>query len=108
MPSKDNLLKRVQPPTNGERFDTLVCCRNVRIERILSSDRPAPLHYDQPQDEWVLLLQGQARLEIGTEVLTLEAGDHLFLPAHTPHRVLATSAEPPCLWVAVHIHPETG
>jgi len=33
------------------------------------------------------------------------AGDHLFIPAHTRHRVLATSEEPRCLWLAVHIDP---
>lgn len=106
MNSKGNLFETAPPPSTGERFDTLVRCRNVTIERISSSDQPDPVRYDQSQDEWVLLLQGQARLEVGTEAVTLGPGDHLFLPAHTPHRVLTTSANPPCLWVAVHIYPD--
>lgn len=107
MISKRNLFEGAHPPPTGERFDTLVQCRNVSIECISSSDQPDPQPYDQPHDEWVLLLQGQARLEIGTREMMLDAGDHLFLPAHTPHRVLATSTDPPCLWLAVHIHPES-
>ncbi len=107
MPPKHNLFADAQPPPSGERFDTLVRCRNVTIERISSSDRPDPQPYDQPQDEWVLLLRGQARLEIGDQVVVLGAGDYLLLPAHTRHRVVATSADPPCLWLAVHIHPES-
>lgn len=107
MVPKQNLWQDTVPPATGERFDALVRCRNVTIERILSSDRPDSQPYDQPQDEWVLLLQGEAHLEIGAEEVMLRAGDYLFLPARTPHRILATSSHPPCLWLAVHIHPES-
>jgi len=33
----------------------------------------------------------------------LVSGDYLFIPAHTPHRVVETSAEPQCIWLAVHL-----
>jgi len=33
----------------------------------------------------------------------LNTGQSLFLPAHTLHSVLDTSAEPPCIWLAVHL-----
>jgi uncharacterized RmlC-like cupin family protein len=33
----------------------------------------------------------------------LRPGDHLLIPAGLPHRVLATSDEPRCLWLAVHL-----
>lgn len=91
-------------PASGERFETLLERRNLRIERILSAPGSASGPYDQPQDEWVLLAQGQARLEVDGEPVTLTAGEALFLSAHTPHRVLDTSADPPCVWLAVHIH----
>jgi cupin 2 domain-containing protein len=51
------------------------------------------------------LLQSTATLDLAGESLTLVAGDCLLIPAHTPHRVLSTSAEPRCLWLAVHLHP---
>ena len=101
-----NLFAGLPRPTSGEDFAELLRRRNVRIERIASSPNPECVLYDQPQDEWVLLLQGEARLEVAGEEVRLGPGDHLFLPSHTPHRVLSVSAEPRCLWLAVHIHPE--
>jgi cupin 2 domain-containing protein len=90
-----------EQPAQGELFKTLVKLRNVKIERILSSDRPDQALMDQPQDEWVVLLRGTASLEIGGETVQLSEGDYLALPAHTPHRVLASSAG--ALWLAVHV-----
>lgn len=101
-----NLFAGIPAPATGESFETLLHHRNLVIERIASSATPEPHFYDQPQDEWVLLVQGQATLELAGEDLTLGPGDHVFIPAHTPHRVLATSAEPPCLWLAVHLYPD--
>ena len=59
--------------------------------------------YDQKQDEWVILLQGQAIIsyEDGREVL-LTVGDYLLIVAHEKHRVEETSADPPCIWLAIH------
>ena len=90
-----------EQPTQGELFKTLAKLRQVKIERILSSAQPGPTLYDQAQDEWVVLLRGQATLEVAGETLELAEGDYLVLPAHTPHRVLATSAG--ALWLAVHV-----
>ena len=89
----------------SERFETLVRCANVVVERILSSAHPDRSEYAQPQDEWVTLLQGRASLEVDGRTLELGPGDWIVIPAGTPHRVVATSSAPPCLWVAVHIHP---
>lgn len=100
-----NLFTDLPTLAGGEFFEELAACRGVRIERILSSDQPEPVLYDQEQDEWVCLLQGEARLWIAGDEVELRAGDHCLIPAHTPHRVLRTSQEPPCLWLAVHVHP---
>ncbi|MGC1952474.1 MAG: cupin domain-containing protein [Gammaproteobacteria bacterium] len=88
----------------GEHFEQWLRCKNVVIERIVSSDTPDPRCYDQVQDEWVVLLQGTACLEIDNRTVTLHAGDAIFIPAHTPHRVVKTSKEPQCVWLAVHIY----
>jgi cupin 2 domain-containing protein len=101
-----NILTDVPRPTTGEVFDELLRCRNLRIERIVSSPAPEPTLYDQPEDEWVLLVQGAASLEISGARIDLRAGDHLLIPAHTPHRVVATSADPRCVWLAVHLDPD--
>ena len=103
--STGNVFAAPAAPISGEFFEELLHCRNVRIERIVSSDRPDPTIYDQVQDEWVCLLQGEAQLSLNGQRFVLCAGDHLFIPAHTPHRVLRTSGHPPCIWLAVHIDP---
>jgi len=101
-----NLFRNLPQLDAGEAFETLLTCRHVVIERISSSERVEPTLYDQVQDEWVCLLQGEADLWIDGDRVTLVAGDSLFIPAHRPHRVLRTSGEPPCIWLAVHIHPQ--
>jgi cupin 2 domain-containing protein len=92
----------------GERYDTLLAGSGIRIERILSAGQvTAPGEwYDQPGDEWVLLMEGQATIafENGT-LCTLKRGDWMFLPRHCKHRVESTSAGPGCIWLAVHATP---
>ena len=51
-----------------------------------------------------MLLQGRASLDLAGKRLELEDGDYLFIPAGTPHQILATSRAPQCIWLAVHIH----
>lgn len=99
----DNLFANAEPPGAGERFETLLGHKNLVIERIVSSAHITPQEYVQPQDEWVLLVQGEARLNVAGESVLLKAGDHLFLPAGVPHTVERTSEG--ALWLAVHLHP---
>lgn len=103
MTTRGNLFQQADPPPVGETFETLLETRGIHIQRIISSDRPEEVLYDQAHDEWVCLLQGEADLWIAGETLTLAAGDHCLIPARTPHQVVRTSAAPPCLWLAVHL-----
>lgn len=98
-----NLFDGATPAAHGERFDTLLQHRNLVVERIVSSADITPVEYLQAQDEWVVLLRGDAELEVRGDAVRLRAGDHLFLPAGTPHRVMRASAG--ALWLAVHLHP---
>lgn len=80
-----------------------------RIERIVSQGHASPpgFWYDQPEDEWVLVLQGAGTIafaEEGSEV-TLCAGDYLHIPAHCRHRVAWTDPHLPTIWLAVHSPP---
>ena len=90
-------------PLEGERFDTLLRHRNLVVERIVSSAAIAAQEYVQTQDEWVLLVHGEAVIEVAGESVSLKSGDYLFLPAGVPHTVLRTSTG--ALWLAVHLHP---
>lgn len=95
------------PPSHGETFETLFAMAGARIERIVSPGQAgAPGEwYDQPWTEWVALVAGEAALEIEGEAewRRLRAGDWIVLPAHCRHRVAQTSAEPPAIWLAVHL-----
>ena len=103
-----NLFADLASPNEGEDFAELLRCRNLRIERIVSSAAPGSCAYDQPQDEWVILLEGHATVDIADETVHLGPGDHVFIPAHTPHRVRSTDPRPRCIWLAVHLFPSDG
>lgn len=98
-----NLFSDAEAPITGERFDTLVQQGHVVIERIVSGSEVQPVEYVQAQDEWVVLLTGEAQLDVAGQPVSLKAGDHLFLPAQTPHTVTKVSSG--AIWLAVHIHP---
>jgi cupin 2 domain-containing protein len=89
-----------------EFFEDLHASAGVRIERILSKGHTTPPGewYDQDEDEWVALLEGDAAIayDDGSSV-NLSPGDYLYIPAHRRHRVARTSADPVCVWLAVHI-----
>ncbi len=76
----------------------------LTIERIISTGQTTPPGewYDQEQDEWLIVLQGEGELgyEDGSRIM-LTTGDYLFIPAHQKHRVEYTSSEPPCIWLTV-------
>lgn len=99
-----NLFTDAEPPQEGERFDMLLSYKNLVIERIVSSSAITPHKYIQPQDEWVVLVKGEAVLQVAGESITLRLGDYLFLPAGVPHRIECTSHG--TMWLAVHLHPE--
>jgi len=87
-------------PDKGELFETLLQNGDVTIEVIVSSDSPEPVEYNQPHDEAVLLITGNAHLLINEEVIIMNPGDFLHIPANTPHKVLKT--EKGTRWLALH------
>jgi cupin 2 domain-containing protein len=103
---KQRLFPSADPPTRGERVEALLARPGLLVERILSGPHQASGPYLQDRDEWVALLQGEAVLEVAGEEVRLAAGEALLLAARTPHRVLDTSADPPCVWLAVHAEPD--
>ncbi|MFZ4596641.1 MAG: cupin domain-containing protein [Verrucomicrobiaceae bacterium] len=93
-----------EPDTSQETFLTLHQDARVKIEHIASHGQASPegFWYDQPDDEWVMLVQGEASLVFDDgRTVALQAGDHLLVPKHQRHRVERTSAD--ALWLAVHI-----
>lgn len=100
-----NLLTDLPDASMEEAFTSLVDRPGVRIERIVSMGQttPADAPYDQPHDEWVLLVAGEAHLwieEQGEQALV--PGDAVLIGARVRHRVTWTSIRPPAVWLAVH------
>ncbi|WP_370327505.1 cupin domain-containing protein [Euzebya sp.] len=100
--SQGVLLPPTAAPAHGERFEELVHRRGVVVEQIVSSSSPDTSEQIQDHDEWVLLLDGAATLEVAGVPLDLAAGQWVVLPARTPHRVVSTAAG--TRWLAVHVH----
>jgi cupin 2 domain-containing protein len=86
-----------------ELITTLVRAAHVRIERIVSQGHasPADFWYDQDEHEFVLLVQGAARLRFEDSLLELHPGDWIEIPAHRRHRVEWTAPDEKTVWLAV-------
>jgi cupin 2 domain-containing protein len=101
-----NLLRELPDASTGEVFNILLQRPGIRLEQIVSQGQITPEDepYDQPHDEWVLLLAGAAHLWVeGEGEQALAPGDMLLIPANVRHRVTWTQAEPPTVWLALHL-----
>jgi cupin 2 domain-containing protein len=98
------------PSRDHEVVDILLERPGLRIERIVSMGQATPegQWYDQETDEWVMVVEGNARLRIEGEAEDRELGegDFVFLPAHCRHRVAWTKQERPTVWLAIYIFTE--
>jgi cupin 2 domain-containing protein len=90
-------------PMTGEAFREVARVKNVVIEEIASSARPDPIEFCQEHDEWVVVLDGSATLDINGAEVVLARHEWVSIPAGTPHRVRRTVAG--TRWLAVHVHP---
>ena len=101
-----NLYSIPQQISGGEEvFERLAEGRDLVIERIISAGHITPENewYDQDCDEWVVLARGNAAILFeGGKRVQLTEGDAIVIPAHRKHRVVFTSSDPPCIWLAVH------
>jgi cupin 2 domain-containing protein len=99
-----NLFAELPASADAEQFLELLSRPGLRIERIFSTGQPSPpgFWYDQAQGEWVLVLQGEARLAFEDEPAArlLRPGDFVEIAPHRRHRVESTAT--PTLWLAVH------
>ncbi|HET6793733.1 MAG TPA: cupin domain-containing protein [Acidimicrobiales bacterium] len=88
-------------PDSGEQTYPLAELGPVRVEQILSGRLAGPTDYRQDHDEWVVLLEGGAVLEVAGRRLEMGAGDWVLLPSGAPHTLV--SATPGSSWLAVHV-----
>jgi len=100
-----NLFEGIPDFLEEERIDGLLETSALRVERIVSRGQASPpdFWYDQEEQEWVLLLRGNAGLRFSGQgdVTVLKPGDFLLIPAHVRHRVEWTAPAQETVWLAV-------
>ena len=104
-----NLFADIPEQSSQELFSTLLNYPHCRIERIVSYGQSSPdgFWYDQKLDEWILLFQGSAELNVEGQKVKLVPGDHLLLKAGQKHRVTYTDQNQPTVWLAIHLNELT-
>jgi cupin 2 domain-containing protein len=98
-----SLLENIPRNYDKEVFEELFRGKNVKIERIVSNGQSSPKNfwYDQEENEFVLLLEGEAEIKFADGSLAeMKKGDWLFIPSHKKHRVERTDTENPTVWLA--------
>lgn len=101
-----NLFTNLPAGRSQETFESLLEAKNFKLERIVSYGQSTPPDQwlDQDQDEWVILLKGNAGIQFQDESKPrkLQPGDYLLIPAHRRHRVEWTAPGEPTVWLAIH------
>ena len=104
----NNLLQPPAHPPTEEIFEKIISCGEVRIERIVSFGHKSPddFWYDQHENEWVVVLEGDATIEFDDgEKTRLLRGEHCFITARKKHRVISTCENSATIWLAVFFPP---
>lgn len=88
-------LNQIKAPANFE---------NIYVEKLaedsLSSvfliwvKKFVPLHKHLEHTESVYILEGSGKMQLGDSIFQVNAGNYLFIPKNTPHKVVVTSQNP--------------
>jgi len=108
----NSMLTELPTDRGQEHFEDLLTRPGVKLERIVTYGQTTPSGewYDQAWDEWVMLVQGEAKLLLEQEeqLLHMKPGDHVYLPAHCRHRVEWTPQDQTTIWLALHLGESMG
>ena len=103
--NKNNIFSDIPQNLPEEFFETIAQSDNIKIEKIISDGHTSSpgFWYDQDQNEFVIILKGNAVLEFedGT-TQEMSEGDYQIIPAHKKHRVSYTDTNVKTIWLAVH------
>ena len=97
----DNIFNPNQDNPEKEQLDTLLQTPKIHIEKITSNGQVSDEWYEQKQDEWVVLIEGEGHLlfKDGTKIRLLK-GEYIYIPRMKRHKVIYTSS--PAIWLAIH------
>jgi len=100
-----NLFAQLPHSFPQEIVEVLFSSSDVRLEKIVSTGQASPegFWYDQSENEWVVVLQGAARMVLDDrrDPIAMGPGDYLYIPAHLKHRVEWTTPDEPTVWLAI-------
>jgi cupin 2 domain-containing protein len=99
-----NIFKNIPKDLKDEVFESIVSNPNLKIERIISYGHTSPTEgwYDQEENEWVIVLKGEAILSFEYQKdVRLKEGDYINIQAYTKHKVSWTLPNSETIWLAV-------
>ncbi len=98
-----NFFTNLPDSSKKEIIEILAEAQNFRIERIISEGQYSPedFWYEQKENEWVMVLEGEAKLEFSDKIIDMKSGDYILIPAFKKHRVKSTSTTQKTIWLAV-------
>ncbi len=98
-----NIFENIAIDKSKEEFINILKNDKIRIERIVSNGQSSKkdFWYCQEENEFVLILEGNAILEFEEKEVELKKGDYFDIKAKIKHRVKYTSKEESTIWLAV-------
>lgn len=101
---RENIFESIPEDLPEELFEDILKKDNFKIERIISDGHTSPKEgwYESSQNEWVIVLQGEAVLSFDkSESIRLKVGDYHNIVALTKHKVSYTSKSEKTIWLAI-------
>ncbi len=104
---KLNIFDTLLIDKKNEKFSKILQTKSIKIEKIVSNGQKSSdnFWYNQEKNEFVLLLEGRAILEIKEneiiKEIELKKGDYIDIKANIKHRVKYTDEKNPTIWLAI-------
>ena len=101
---ENNLFPGVPDKLDKELIEVLLQSENIKVERIVSKGHTSPETgwYDQLQNEWVVIIKGEALITFENKEISLKEGSYINITAHTKHKVSWTHPQLETIWLAIH------
>jgi uncharacterized cupin superfamily protein len=94
----ERLLREPHYDSQGARLAQGTAARKLgaSLDILAPGKRGCPYHLHHAQEEMFIILEGHGTLRVAGEMLPIQAGDLVFIPAgpEYPHQILNTSGQP--------------
>ena len=100
----NNIFAEIPDELDNELMQVLQQSDNIKIQRIVSKGQVSPETgwYDQQQNEWVIVIKGEAVITFEQTEVAMQAGSYINIPAHTRHKVSWTHPDLETVWLVVY------